>query len=207
LRKTEAQLLKEGLNVTIISPDHLKGHLNEARVLGIYAMDPFGLGPASTTLATILKKEPFLAKYFYALMNNPAVKNAKKNGLKIIVGGPGAWQFRYREKFVDNFGIDCVIEGEAENVVGKFFRAALEGEELPSFYQVGVDETPSLSQIPDIAGASINGLVEIGRGCCRGCKFCNVTLRPLRWHSIDQVEHELDVNLGSGKFKGVCLTC
>ena len=37
-------------------------------------------------------------------------------------------------------------------------------------------ETPSLEEIPDITKPSINGLIEIGRGCCRGCQFCNVTL-------------------------------
>ena len=52
-------------------------------------------------------------------MHDPEIKKAKSNGLKVIVGGPGAWQFRYREKAVKDFGIDCVVEGEAENVIGK----------------------------------------------------------------------------------------
>ncbi len=205
LRKTEAQLVKEGFNVATVSPNHLKENLDNAKVLGIHTMDPFGLGPASTTLASIFKKEPYLAKYFYALMKNPVLKKAKNNGLKVIVGGPGAWQFRYREKFLDEFGIDCVIEGEAENVVGKLFKAALTGEEIPRHYEVPVGEVPSLNEIPDIALPSINGLIEIGRGCCRGCEFCNVTLRPLRWYPIEKVEREIDVNLNLGKGKGVCL--
>ena len=58
LRKTEAQLLKEGFNVEIVSPNHIEESLKDAKVLGIHAMDPFGLGPASTTLASIFKKEP-----------------------------------------------------------------------------------------------------------------------------------------------------
>jgi hypothetical protein len=86
LRKTEAQLLKEGFKVETVSPNHIGNHLEEAKVLGIHAMDPFGLGPASTTLAFIFKKEPYLSKYFQALLKSSAVKKAKKNGLKIIVG-------------------------------------------------------------------------------------------------------------------------
>ena len=78
-------------------------------------MDPFGLGPASTTLASIFKKEPYLAKHFQVLLKSPAVRKAKENGLKIIVGGPGAWQFQYREKAAKDLGIDCIVEGEAEN--------------------------------------------------------------------------------------------
>ena len=45
LRKTEAQLLKEGFNVTTVSPDHLEENIDETKVLGIHVMDPFGLGP------------------------------------------------------------------------------------------------------------------------------------------------------------------
>lgn len=205
LRKTEAQLLKEGFKVETVSPNHLRKYLNDAKVLGVHTMDPFGLGPASTTLASIFKKEPYLAKHFQALLKSQTVKKAKQNGLKVIVGGPGAWQFRYREKAVKNLGIDCVIEGEAENVIGKIFRAAISGEEIQSHYEVGIDEAPSLEEIPDIVQPSINGLVEIGRGCCRGCQFCNVTLRPLRWYPIEKIDRELSVNLDLGKVTSACL--
>lgn len=205
LRKTEAQLLKEGFKVDTVSPNHLGNSLKDAKVLGIHAMDPFGLGPASTTLASFFKKEPYLAKHFQALLKSPAIKKAKQNGLKVIVGGPGAWQFRYREKSIKDLDIDCVLEGEGENVVGKLFKAAIEGQELPSYYEVGVGEVPSLEEIPDIVLPSINGLIEIGRGCCRGCQFCNVTLRPLRWYPIEKINRELNVNLSSGKVSGACL--
>ena len=205
LRKTEAQLLKEGFKVETVSPNHLRSYLNDAKVLGIHTMDPFGLGPASSTLASIFKKEPYLAKHFQALLKSQTVKKAKQNGLKVIVGGPGAWQFRYREKAVKDLGIDCVIEGGAENVIGKFFRAAIGGEEIPSHYEVGIDEAPGLEEIPDIVQPSINGLIEIGRGCCRGCQFCNVTLRPLRWYPIEKIDRELSVNLYSGKVTGACI--
>lgn len=205
LRKAEAQLLKEGFNVETVSPSHLGRLLKDAKVLGIHTMDPFGLGPASTTLSSIFKKEPFLAKHFQGLLQKPDIKKAKENGLKIIVGGPGAWQFRYRDSAVKELGIDCVVEGEAENVLGKLVRDALEGKDLPFHYEVGLAEVPHLADIPDIVNPSINGLIEIGRGCCRGCKFCNVTLRPLRWYPIDKVERELSVNLESGKMNCACL--
>jgi radical SAM superfamily enzyme YgiQ (UPF0313 family) len=204
LRKAEAQLLKEGFNVDTVSPNYL-GDLKETKVLGVHAMDPFGLGPASTTLAAVLKNQPYLAKHFQALLRSKVVKKAKQNGLRVIVGGPGAWQFRYREHAAKALGIDCVVEGEAENVIGNLFRRAIEGSDLPRHYEVGVDEAPTLEQIPDIVHPTINGLLELGRGCCRGCKFCNVTLRPLRWYPIEKIQRELNVNLSSGKVSGVCL--
>jgi radical SAM superfamily enzyme YgiQ (UPF0313 family) len=204
LRKTEAQLLKEGFKVETASPSRLARFLDSAKVLGVYVMDPFGLGPASTTLAYIFKKEPYLAKHFKLLLKDESIKKAKQNGLKIIVGGPGAWQFHYRERAIEDLGIDCVVEGEAENVIGKLFRAAIEGDEIPRHYEVGLREAPSLEEIPDIVKPSINGLVEIGRGCCRGCQFCNVTLRSLRWYPIEKINQELSVNLNSGNTT-VCL--
>ena len=205
LRKCEAQLLNEGFDVFIISPDHIEEHINEAKVLGVYSMDPFGLGPASSTLAAIFKKQPYLAKYFQVLLNNPSIIKAKKRGLKIIVGGPGSWQFRYRKRFVEKHGIDCIVEGEAENVIGRIFRAALNGEDVPKYYEVSLGETPSLEEIPDIVQPSINGLVELGRGCCRGCEFCNVTQRPLRWYPLDKIKREININVEAEKVFGCCL--
>jgi radical SAM superfamily enzyme YgiQ (UPF0313 family) len=204
LRKTEAQLLKEGFQVETVSPNHIGDYLKDAKVLGIHTMDPFGLGPASTTLAALFKKEPYLAKHFHTLLQSPEIIKAKQNGLKVIVGGPGAWQFHYREKSVKEFGIDCVVEGEAENIIGKIFRTALDGQELDRHYEAGVGEAPTLEEIPDIVNPSINGLVEIGRGCCRGCQFCNVTMRPLRWYPLEKINHEISVNIDAGN-NSVCL--
>jgi radical SAM superfamily enzyme YgiQ (UPF0313 family) len=205
LRKIEAQLLSEGFDVLTVAPTNLDKHLNEAKVLGVHVMDPFGLGPASSTFAFILKKEPFLAQYFRVLMSTPEIKKAKKHGLKIIVGGPGSWQFRYRQGFVEQYGIDCVVEGEAEKVIGKIVQTVLDGEDLPKFSGSGIDEAPSVDEIPDIVNPSVNGLVEVGRGCCRGCKFCSVTLRPLRWYPYEKIMREVDVNVSGGITRGVVL--
>lgn len=204
LRKIEAQLVREGFKVLTVTPEHLGMYVRKSKVLGVHVMDPFGLGPASSTLAAILKKEPFLAQYFRHIFELPEVKEAKKRGLRIIVGGPGVWQLNCRPNFVEKYGIDCIVEGEAEKVVGRIFRAAIDGEPLPRNYEVSVEETPRMEEIPNIVNASINGLVEIGRGCCRGCKFCSVTLRPLRWFPMEKILGEVDLNLKAGN-KGVIL--
>ena len=49
-------------------------------------MDPFGLGPALSTFAAVLKKEPFLAKHFRLLMETQPSKEPKGEGLKLFVG-------------------------------------------------------------------------------------------------------------------------
>ena len=39
----------------------------------------------------------------------------------------------------------------------------------------------------------------------RGCEFCNVTLRPLRWYPYDKIIRELAVNVEIGKHRVICL--
>jgi hypothetical protein len=45
LRKAEAQLTKENYKVATVSPQHIKEHLKDTKVLGIHTINPFGLGP------------------------------------------------------------------------------------------------------------------------------------------------------------------
>jgi radical SAM superfamily enzyme YgiQ (UPF0313 family) len=199
LRKIEAKLMEGGFDVVMVRPDRLGRWLKGAKVLGVHAMDPFGVGPSSSTFSRLLKSgEPYLVKHFKAIFQSPALRRAKADGLIIIVGGPGAWQFRYWPEVQDELGIDCVIEGEAERVLIDLFRRALEGGDLPKFFEVPASMVPSLEDIPEIRGPSINGLIEIGRGCPRGCAFCSVTLRPLRWYPLEKIDKELQVNLRGG---------
>ncbi len=204
LRKLEAQLLKDGFNVVTVTPDKLDGFISEAKIIGIHTMDPFGIGPASSTLAAILKKEPCLAQHFRGLLDCPTMKKAKANGAKIVVGGPGAWQFQHRPRFAERHGIDCIVEGEAENIIGPLFKTILKGENVPTHLEAKPNDAPPISQIPNIVKPSVNGLVEIGRGCCRGCEFCNVTLRPLRWFPSEKILNEINVNI-AGRVESCCL--
>ncbi len=199
LRKIEAKLIDEGIDAIVVDPDDLAGY--KAKVIGIYVMDAFGWGPSSTTFAGIMKTgEPYLAKYFKKLLRSRGYKKLKAHGAKTIVGGPAAWQFRFKPEFLDEYGIDCVFEGEGEMAV-HLIKKALDGEELPKFYKES--KVPAIEEIPEIKRASVNGLVEIGRGCPRGCKFCSVTLRPLRWYPYEKIEKEMKVNVEAGVKGGI----
>ena len=203
LRKIEARLIDSGFDVKTVYPDYIDRF--NPKVIGIYVMDPFGWGPSSTTFAGILKTgEPYLAKYFRLLFESSSYKKAKQGGAKTIVGGPGVWQFKLNQEFMDKYGIDCVIDGEGEyGKVLEIFVDALKGEELPRFVNLKPWECPKLEEISEIKNPSINGLIEVGRGCPRGCKFCSVTLRPLRWYSYEKIEKELKINASAGITSGV----
>jgi len=204
LRKIEAKLADMGFDVVVASPDHLGRFVDNAKVIGISSMDPFGWGPASSTFTAVLDKgEPFSAMFFRKLIESRSIKRAKGEGAKLIVGGPGTWQFEYRKDFAREHDIDCVVMGEVEKDIGDIFGKALRGEELPPVYEAYRSPAPALEEISEIKHASINGLVEIGRGCPRGCPFCDVTKRRLRWYPLDKIEKELEVNNREGVDFGI----
>jgi radical SAM superfamily enzyme YgiQ (UPF0313 family) len=198
LRKIEAALLDAGIKAAVIDPDHLGRHLRNARVLGIGHHDYFALGPPSSEWWVLTGKEPVNSKYFKRFMEKPEIREAKKKGLKIIVGGPAAWQWLWMPEYAEKWGVDTVIEGEADKAVVSLVQDALDGKPLPQYVHVGIQDAPAISEVPLIKNASVNGLVEIMRGCPRGCRFCSVTLRPLRQVPLEMIEKELLVNKACG---------
>ena len=56
-------------------------------------------------------------------------------------------------------------------------------------------DRPELDEIPEIVEPSMHGMVEVMRGCGRGCKFCDVTLRSLRYYPPEKVQKEIEVNI------------
>lgn len=205
MRKIEAKLLEAGINARIVDPDHVHRYIDEARILMLSHHDYFGLNPPSSTWSVIVGKEPMNAYMFRKFMEDlqPHIARAKKRGLKVVVGGPSAWQWLMFPDLVEKWGIDVIFDGEGEGAVVGIVRRILEGEPVPKYVYVGVSEAPTVDEIPVIRGASINGLVEIGRGCPLGCAFCSVTLRPTRWYPLEKIEQELMVNVSHGVVDGI----
>ena len=100
------------------------------------------------------------------------------------------------EEHVQNeFGIDTTVLGEAENVVGALFDEAAKGKSLPRV----VAGTPvEISNILNIVGPTIQGLVEVARGCGRGCDFSNPALLQLKCRSLTDILEDVQVNGQSG---------
>ncbi len=204
MRKVEAKLIDAGFKAAIIDPDYLHKYLDAMKVLMLGHHDFFALGPPSNEWWIITGKEPINRVSFRRLMESPVVRKAKEKGVKIIVGGPAAWQWLYELEYWRKWGVDIVIDGEVEKIIVDIVQKALNGEPLPDYIFVGPGDSPSVEEIPVIKGASVNGLVEIMRGCPRGCKFCSVTLRPLRFIPLDIIRKEIEVNVRHG-IKGTIL--
>ena len=198
LRKVEAALQNAGFDARIVDPDHLHEFLPRAKALMIGHHDFFAFCAPSNVWWAITKREPVNRKHFIKLMESPPVRRFKERGGKIIIGGPAAWQWLHVEDLWEKWGVDTVIDGEAERVIVEIAQKILDGEPLPRYIYVSPREVPSIEEIPTIKGASVNGLIEIMRGCPRGCKFCSVTLRPLRYIPIDKILEEVEVNMKFG---------
>ncbi len=189
LRKIEALLIDAGFDVVTVHPYDIEKYLDEAKVVGISVMDPLGFGPVSVTFSAILGGDPSTRIEFINLM-----KKIESYDVKVIVGGPGAWQFEWDEYWKSK--IDCIVIGEGEYVVVELFRKALNGEKLPKIVR---GKSTRVEDIPTIKKPSINGLIEISRGCGRGCKFCSETLKVRRDIPIDKIVEEAKVCVSETK--------
>ena len=200
LRKFEAILLKAGIDCAVYSPYEIEKYAGDAKIFGISAMDPLGLGPVSVTSMGLFGNKK------YNLTGDPAdfkaplslikftelIKKLKQFDKPIIVGGSGANQFELLPQEIDNLGIDCVFVGDAEVEGALLIKKALQGEKLPKI--VRAKNVPKEVEIPTIVNPVSWGLIEISRGCDRHCKFCDPSVRQFRWIPVERIIKEIKVN-------------
>jgi radical SAM superfamily enzyme YgiQ (UPF0313 family) len=133
----------------------------------------------------------YMSKKFMELINNQALK---KYNPKIILGGQGVWQI-IDKNCQSQMGIDCIVEGEGEKVAPKLFKDAVNGKELPKYVK---GETVEAEKIPAIITPSRGGIVEITRGCGRGCKFCTPNMLKFRSLPKNLILKEAKFNVENG---------
>jgi radical SAM superfamily enzyme YgiQ (UPF0313 family) len=198
LRKIQACLVESGIpegDIAVAHPDRLDRVIDSTtKVVGITTSDPMGLGPASSTFCSLLGREAYTAYFFRTLMMDPTLRSSRA---KVIVGGPGAWQL-VNDAVRHAMGIDTLVEGEGEIVAPQLFRDALDGKPLPQMVAGGA---VPVDRIPAIRAPTINGTVEISRGCGRGCEFCNPNMRLVRHVPHNRIIEEVKLNLSSGHDK------
>ncbi|HEX7818093.1 MAG TPA: radical SAM protein, partial [Nitrososphaeraceae archaeon] len=162
-------------------------------------------------------------------INSAKSKNGSK--AKVIVGAYGTWQYNYDPAKIEEYGIYGIIEGdlggigpELDGAGARFFDAVINGDleianpfkksefkvEIKEFEKsdrkyhgrfIHYSDEPTVDEIPNIIKPSMHGMIEVMRGCGRGCKFCDVTLRPLRYYPVEKVQKEIEVNMKYGGLK------
>jgi hypothetical protein len=163
--------------------------------VGIHAHNPLGITFARDVYAHLYGRyaEPVNAAEFRRMITHPVLRQHKGH-LKIIVGGPGSWQIEKKE-LQNEWLIDCIVDGEAEDVTVSLFEAAVRGEVLP---RKVIGQSPALEHIPRIRRRSTLGVVEITRGCGRGCDFCSVALRRGKSIPLEQILDNVRTQVAEG---------
>jgi radical SAM superfamily enzyme YgiQ (UPF0313 family) len=183
-------------NVAVCYADQLDLFVGEqTRVVGIHAHNPLGITFATDVYAGFYGAdcEPINADEFRRLIFHPALRRHRDH-IKVIMGGPGAWQVEYKG-LQQEWGIDCIVHGEAEEVAVELFEAAVRGETLPPRVEC---KSPKLESIPRIRHRATFGAVEITRGCGRGCQFCSVALRAGKSFPIEQIVANVRAQVAEG---------
>jgi radical SAM superfamily enzyme YgiQ (UPF0313 family) len=167
----------------------------ETKIVGVSTHDPMGYGPATSTWSTIFEGKPH-NRVFFAKMINKINGLKSKYGFNLVVGGSGYWQLATGDK-LDRFGIDYLVEGEGEISVPKLFHSLLNNGSYPE--RVVRDRFPEEDEIPKLLGPTNCHLVEITRGCGRGCKFCAPTTSgKLRSLPLEKITHDVKLHADIG---------
>ncbi len=209
IRRIEARLLHDGINVAVVDPSYVREYLEAgSKVLIIRHHDWFGLNPPTTTWTTFFDKDPINVVLFREFMEE-VMKARSTTNFKIIVTGPAVWQWLHRYDLIDEYGIDVIVDsnGDREDlVVSNVVRRILNNLSVPKYVKIGINDGLSNDDLVPIVHASVNGLVEIGRGCPRKCAFCSVGNRRIRWYPLEFIEKEILTNVREGLNNGI-LSC
>lgn len=190
LRMVEASLAEVvgADEVAVVHPkDVEKVAGSRTEIIGISGHDFLGINPPTSEFVDLLNTgPPYNRVKFFELMRKQVMKE------KIVVaGGKAAWQLA-DETIMDRLNIDYVHLGEGELTGPELFKSILEGKKLPRIIK---GKEPNIEEIPNIHGATIHGLVEIGRGCGRGCSFCTPGMQRLRFKSAEHIVKDVKTNI------------
>ena len=194
LRIIEASLAKEfGEDaVAVVHPHDLEKVVGSStEIIAISGHDFLGINPPTSEVVDLVNRgPPYNRVKFFELMQKPLMKERV-----VVAGGKAAWQLA-DEATMHKLNINYVHLGEGEITIPQMFKSILAGEELP---RIVTGESPRLKEIPNIIGATIHGLVEIGRGCGRGCSFCTPNMLHVMHKPIDHIEKDVKTNVKAGQ--------
>ncbi len=226
IRKIEAGLLRDNprKDVAVAHMDYLSNFItDDTEIIGVSTMDPLGIGPTTMSYAALFggALDSWVRREWDILMERiNEVRKGKK--AKLVIGGPGVWEFTVLRDEIEKYHFDYVVSGEMDDIISDLFRGiehddidknmftrgymtyddhfrrVIKNDDLFVGRGTGIRAYPSLEDIPEIVNPASKGMVEVMRGCGVGCDFCEVTLRPLRYYSLDRIKREIEVNVKGG---------
>jgi len=199
LRKLEAGLLRgyKSKEVVVAHPNYIEKFIDEdTKIIGLSEMDPLGLGPVTMMFTNGGILTSYTKMYFTDLVNRiNKVREKRAPKAKLVVGGSGAWQLEIRENERKKLKIDHLVIGELDVKAYEIFQS-IEEDGAPEI--IKLRSIRDLNLIPSIVNPSIQGMVEVMRGCGRNCEFCEPNLRLAKYFPLNKISEEIDVNLKAG---------
>src|SRR3989442_237678 len=158
LRKVEASLVraKGRDDVVVADPNDVDRWIDEdTEVVGLHTMDPLGLGRVSMSFTMGGTLTPYTKVKFLEL-----AEKVRKPGrrYKVVVGGPGAWQFDCREGMQESLGIDHIVHGETDHFVPDILD------------QVGAGDAPPVMRFTNATAPTLEQVAKIPAPAARSAR-------------------------------------
>ncbi len=199
LRRVESALLKHTSltkdDIVCTTPERLPALIGPwVRLVAFSSSDPLGRGMSNTTTASFWHGELY-TRYWTRQTLEQLSALKRKYGFTIVVGGAGAWQWLAHRDQRPDVEIDVVFQGYFENSGPELFADLLEGRSSSAHV---VEPDTGADWIEPMAGPSLLGIIELSRGCGRGCKFCAMARQKMAHLDEETILQDLETNVAGG---------
>ncbi|MBO0723916.1 MAG: B12-binding domain-containing radical SAM protein, partial [Blastocatellia bacterium] len=198
LRRIEAALLNDGFkreDIILCAPEEMDLCIGpRTKIVAVSSSDPLGRGMSNSTMSDLAGGTLYTHTWYRRLLLHLKEKRLT-NPFKVVAGGAGAWQLAQNEPARQYLGIDTVVEGYAETQAAGWFHELMDGKELPPMVSA---RSAREHEIPAICGPTSMGVVEISRGCGKGCQFCTIAAERMIHIPLDVVASDVERNVERG---------